>query len=46
MSLTAVSGYYDGEKIIPDEDVTMCVGQKVIISIFRSFLRNKLRFFY
>ncbi len=33
MSLTAVSGYYDGTKIIPDENISLHVGQKVIITI-------------
>ena len=33
MSLTAVSGYYDGTGIVMDEEVTMSVGQRVIITI-------------
>ena len=33
MLTTSVSGYYDGTGIIMDEEVSMTVGQKVIITI-------------
>ena len=31
--LTAVSGYYDGNGIVMDEEISMTVGQRVIITI-------------
>lgn len=31
--LTAVTGYYDGDKIVTDENVKLSKGQKVIITI-------------
>ncbi len=31
--LTAVSGYYDGAHIVLDENVSMQIGQKVIITL-------------
>ena len=36
MSLTAVSGYYDGTGIVMDEKVSMSVGQRVIITILEN----------
>lgn len=31
--LTAISGYYDGAHIVLDENVSMQIGQKVIITL-------------
>ena len=34
--LTAVSGYYDGNGIVMDEEISMSVGQRVIITILEN----------
>lgn len=31
--LTAVKGYYDGKKIVMDEDIELSAGQKVIVTV-------------
>lgn len=31
--MTAVKGYYDGKKIVMDEDIELSAGQKVIVTV-------------
>ena len=39
--LTAVSGYYNGECIVPDERIDLAVGQRVIITILDTIPAKK-----
>lgn len=34
--LTAVEGYYDGNRIVMDEDIHLSVGQRVIVTVLET----------
>jgi len=39
--LTAVKGYYDGERIVMDEDIQIAEGQEVIVTILEGQKKQK-----
>lgn len=39
--LSAVKGYYDGNRIVIDEDVKLAIGQKVIVTILENDNNSK-----